>query len=100
VRIHRKLGAVEFDAYAIVAIIELAREKRGNPQLPEWLEHDYFAAIRKLAEIGAVEVFHTEVSEVVRVILSVVAIAKGLRIHGKFLVQYSEGELLDMESRA
>ena len=32
-------------------------------------------------------------------ILGVIAIAKGLRTHGRFLVEYSEDELLDFESR-
>jgi hypothetical protein len=35
----------------------------------------------------------------VRAILSVIAIEKGLRIHGKFLANYSEDEMMDMESR-
>lgn len=35
-----------------------------------------------------------------RAILNVIAIAKGLRTHGRFLVKYSEDELLDIESRA
>ncbi|MGO8934266.1 MAG: hypothetical protein ACLPLZ_07655 [Terracidiphilus sp.] len=40
------------------------------------------------------------VLEDVRAILSVVAIEKGLRTQGRFLVNYSEAELLDIESRA
>ena len=31
--------------------------------------------------------------------LSILAIEKDLRIHGKFLVNYSEDEMLDIESR-
>jgi hypothetical protein len=100
VRIHRKLAVVEHNAYAMVALIELARKKSGNPELPKWLEEDYFAAIRELAEIGAVEILRTQDLEVVRAILGVLALAKGLRIHGKFLVEYSEDELLYIESRA
>jgi hypothetical protein len=60
---------------------------------------DYLRAIRELAEIGAVEIFRTEEPETVRAILGVIAIAKGLRIHGRLLVEYSEAELLDVESR-
>jgi len=63
------------------------------------LKEDYFRAIQELAEIGAAEISHTEEPEAVRAILSVIAIAKGLRAHGRFLVDYSEGELLDIESR-
>ena len=45
------------------------------------------------------EIWRTEDPEAVRAILSVIAIAKGLRTHGRFLVEYSEDELLDIESR-
>jgi hypothetical protein len=99
VRIHRKSGIVDWNTYAIVAIIELARGKRNNPEVPNWLEDDYVRAIRELAEIGAAEIWRTEEPEAVRAILSVIAIAKGLRTHGRFLVEYSEDELLDIESR-
>jgi hypothetical protein len=80
-------------------IIELARGKGINPGGPTWLEEDYFRSIRDLAEIGAAEIWRTEDPEAVRVLLSVIAIAKGLRTHGRLLVRYSEDELLDIESR-
>jgi hypothetical protein len=99
VRIHRKSGIVDWNTYAIVAIIELARGKGNNPEVPKWLEEDYLRAIRELAEIGAAEIWRTEEAEAVRAILGVIAIAKGLRTHGRFLVEYSEDELLDFESR-
>jgi hypothetical protein len=66
--------------------------------IPTWLEEDYFLAIRELAEIGTAEISHTEEPDAVRAILGVIAIAKGLRTHGKFLVEYSEDEM-DFESR-
>jgi len=63
------------------------------------LEEDYLRAIRELAEIGTAEISRTEERDAVRAILGVIAIAKGLRTHGKFLVGYSEGEMLDFASR-
>lgn len=78
----------------MVAIIELARGEGTNPEVPEWLSGDYFSAIQKLASIGAGEVFSPETA---CAILSVIAIAKGLRVHGKFLVNYSEDEMLNFE---
>jgi hypothetical protein len=100
VRIHRTSRIVDWNTYAIVAIIELARGKGNNPGLPPWLEEGYYAAIRELAEIGAAEIWRTEDPETVRAILGVIAIAKGLRTHGRFLVEYSEDELLDIQARA
>ena len=98
VRIHRQRGVADWNTYAIVAIIELARNQRENPEVPSWLEEDYSRAIRELAQIGSVEVLHAKEPDV-RFILSVLAIAKGARTHGRFLVEYSEEELLDIESR-
>ena len=100
VRIHRTSGTVDWNTYVIVAIIELARGKGNNPEVPTWLEEDYHRAIRELAEIGAAEIWRTEDPEAERAILSVIAIAKGLRTHGRFLLKYSEDEMLDIESRA
>ena len=98
VRIHRTLGVVDWNTYAIVSAIELARDKRTNPEVLKSLKEDYFRAIRELAEIGAAEILRTDEPESVRAILSVIALAKGLRIHAMFLVEYSEDELLEIES--
>jgi hypothetical protein len=65
--------------------------------VPNWIEKDYLRAIQELAEIGAREVLQAADAEVVRTILSVIAIAKGLRVHGRFLVNYSEEEMLEFE---
>jgi hypothetical protein len=91
---------LNWNTYAIVAIIELARREGKNPDVPGWIADDYFQAVMRLAEIGAAEVLQAKTTEDVRAILSVIAIAKGLRIHARsFLVDYSEDELLDIESR-
>lgn len=99
VRIHRKGGLDAGNTYAIVAIIELDRGKGTNPEVPKWLEEDYLRAIRELAEIGTTEISRTAEPDAVRAILGVIAIAKGLPTHGKFLVEYSEDEMLDFASR-
>ena len=54
-RIYRKGGVIDRNTYAIVAVIELARDSGKNPPITKWLEEDYFQAIRDLAELGAVE---------------------------------------------
>jgi hypothetical protein len=96
---YRKRGETGWNTYAIVAIIELARKEGKNPDVPQWIADDYFQAIRKLAEIGTEEVLRVKTPVDVRAILSVIALQKGLRTHAKFLVNYSEAELLDTESR-
>jgi hypothetical protein len=98
VRNHRERSGGAWNTYAIVAIIELARKEGKNPDVPQWIADDYFRAIRKLAEIGSTEILQAQTSEDVRAMLSVIAIERGLRTHGRFLVNYSEAELMDNES--
>jgi hypothetical protein len=97
VMIYKKLGTLDWNPYAIVAVIELARTEGQNPELPKFLEMDYFRAIQELAEIGTREVSRAVEPGLVRVMLSIIAIAKGLRTHGRFLIKYSEDELLKIE---
>lgn len=97
VRIRRTGGVADWNLYAMVAIIELARTESQNPEVPDWLHQDYFNSIQELARMGTRDIWSAEESETKRAILGVIAIARGLRTHGKFLVAYSEGELLEME---
>jgi hypothetical protein len=96
---YRERGVINWNTYAIVAIIELARKEGKNPDVPQWLADDYFQAIRKLAEIGTAEILLAETEEDVLSILSIIAIEKGLRIHARFLVNYSEAEMMDIQAR-
>jgi len=48
--------------------------------------------------MGAEEIFTATDPDTIRAILSVIAIAKGFRTHGRFLMRYSEDELLKMEA--
>jgi hypothetical protein len=99
VRIHRKGFLDASNTYAIFAIIELARGEGTNPKVPNWLEEDYFGAIRELPDIAAAEISRTQEPDAIRAILGVIALAKGLRMHGRFLVKYSEDEMLDIDVR-
>lgn len=96
VKSYRERGVIDWNTYAIVAIIELARKKGNNPDVPPWFAEDYFQAIRNLAETGATEILRAETAEDARAILSIIAIERGLRTHGRLLVNYSEEELLDI----
>jgi hypothetical protein len=98
--IHRKRGVADWNTFALVSIIELARTENRNPEVPSWLSNDYFRAIQQLAEIGFREIVRAEDPELVRAILSVIALAKGLRTHAKFLIEYSDEELQEIESKA
>ena len=47
VRIYSQAGVIDCNTYAIVAVIQLARDSGNNPEVPNWLENDYFRAIRE-----------------------------------------------------
>jgi hypothetical protein len=98
-RIYRHHDAVDWNTYAIVAIIDLARGRGRNPTVPDWLEEEYFAAIQELAEIGRLNLSRADSPEDVRSILAVIALSKGLRTHAMFLIEYTEDELLEIDSR-
>jgi hypothetical protein len=96
VRIYRHRGAIDYNAYAIVAIIELARDRGKNPHLPDWLKGGYLDAIKSLAEAGVSDLPRATDHDTSRAILSILAIEKGLREHGRLLINYSESELTDL----
>jgi hypothetical protein len=100
VRIFRKRRANSWNTYAIVSIIELARDRRGNPKVPSWLKRDYFRAIKNLAEVVSTQVLKNNDVEETRAMLAVLAISAGARVHARFLINYSAEELLSIEKNA
>ena len=100
VRIYREHNEPDWNTYAIVATIELARDAAHNPQLPTWLESDYNAALTELARIGMIELSRAENRETVRGILAVLALWKGLRTYARVLIEFSEDEVLELETFA
>jgi hypothetical protein len=96
-RIYRERGGLGWNTYAIVAIIELRRNEGKNPDVPDWLRDEYFNAIRDLARIAQSQIETAQESEETRAMLSIVAIEKGLRVHARFLLEYSEEELQGMD---
>ena len=100
VRIVRKRKSRLWNTFALVAIIELARGERKNPEVPVWMKTEYLRAIQELAKIGASELIRAKEPEEVRAILSILAISRGARTYGRCLINYSEEEWLDLETRA
>jgi hypothetical protein len=97
VRIHRQRGTPDWNPYALVACIELAGTKGNNPDLPNWLEKEYFDSIQELAKIGIAEFSHAKASADVRGILTILALSKGSRTYATLILEYSEEELLALE---
>jgi hypothetical protein len=97
VRIHEARGKPDWNTYAIVATIDLARDRRRNPTVPSWLAAEYASAIEHLAGLALKELPRAVDRETTRSMLSVLAIWKGARIYGRVLVELSEEELLELD---
>jgi hypothetical protein len=108
VRIYRQRGIADWNPYAMVGTIELARGeevdprygKRKNPDVPDWLKSSYFAAVDDLANLGLAELPNANDAYLIRGILAILALHKGARAYGRLLLNYSEEELVDIESAA
>jgi hypothetical protein len=87
-----------WNLFGLVATTELARRKGKNPDVSGWLRKDYFQAIRVLGEAGSSQIFRTEDAHDIRAMLSVRALAKGALPHARFLLEYSDDELLNFEA--
>jgi hypothetical protein len=80
VDVYSHSAAVDWNPYALVATIELARDEDGdNIDVPRWLEPSYTDALERLACHGIDQLPTAMDSETVRSILSVLAIWKGER---------------------
>ena len=97
---YRKAEKLDWNIYALVSAIELARSEPKNPALPDFLKDGYLHSIHELAQIGLTEIGKTRDADIVRGILCLLAIERGITTHAKFLLNYSDEELLDLESRA
>jgi hypothetical protein len=91
---------VNWNTYAIVAAIELARGKRGNPDAPEWAKDAYNEALRELAKQGLAELPRSKRPETTRSILGLLAIVFGARTYGRVLLEFTEDELLEWAGSA
>jgi hypothetical protein len=97
VRIHQAHGQSDWNTYALVASIELARGQGRNPEVPGWAQESYDSALQELALMGLTELPRSSTNkEVVRSILSILAIVFGARIYGRVLLDLEEDEVAEL----
>jgi hypothetical protein len=99
VRIYQNRGEIDWNTYAIVASIELARKYGRNPDVPSWLRRGYEDAINRLATTGLSEISQVNDLETIRSILAIIAIWKGARTYARFIIDFSEDELNELETK-
>jgi hypothetical protein len=96
VRVHRARGFADWNTYALVGTIELARDAERNPQLPAWLERSYQSAWDTLQRSAFEELPGATDDSLVRSILGFVALAKDQRNHGRLLLEFTSDEIEEL----
>ena len=99
VRIYQNRGKIDWNTYAIVTSIELARNLGENPDVPLWLRQGYEDAINRLAMTGLGELPHANDKETIRSILAILAIWKEAQTYARIIIDYSEDELNELENQ-
>lgn len=96
VRLRQEWSVKDWNTYALVASIEAARGRRNNPSLPAWARASYKAALKELAMAGLAELPTAPNQEAVRSILAVLAMGFGAPVYGRFLLEFSEDEAVEV----
>jgi hypothetical protein len=99
VRIYQNRGEIDWNAYAIVTSIELARNVGKNPDVPLWLRQGYEDSINRLAMTGLGELPHANDKETIRSILAIIAIWKEVRTYARIIIDFSEDELNELGNK-
>jgi hypothetical protein len=100
VNICREHGKQDWNPYAFVATVELARGKGGNPEPAAWLKDAYIAGVAELARLGLSEYAHATSPELARSILALAALWKGLSTYGEILIDFTEDEVAELREMA
>jgi hypothetical protein len=95
VRIYTSRGIPDWNAYALVGIIEEARRADDNPELCSPLRAPYEDALRQLAELGLRELAATNDPNLINSIIAVVAFWKGQATLGR-MAFFTEDERVEI----
>ena len=93
VRIAVQQRGGDWNTYAIVSTIEIARLHPPNPELPDWLEQSYVQAIQDLAKLALVELESTDDDLLVVSALGLIALARGLKKLGMLIGMTDASEI-------
>ncbi len=92
VRIHAGRGVPDWNTYALLGVIELARDRDANPALPTWLRSDYDTAWERIVPLGLRDLGASNDATLTRSALGVLAVARGLRRQGEVLLTRTDDE--------
>lgn len=83
----------DWNFYGLLATIEIARHRKGNPAVPAWLKADYDGAWAKVSALALADIDSKIDSLNTSAILGVLALAKGELKLGAMLSGLDESEL-------
>lgn len=86
----------DWQAYALVGSIELARTLPQNPTPPDWLQGHYFSALRRLGELAISELPKATTDEQLGSMMGAIALSKGDRPRAQLLLEFTKDELEEM----
>ncbi len=93
VRIAKGSRSRDWNIYGLVSTIEVERHAKKNPLLPRWLTKDYKAAWSQLLDLALNDLHEDWDPATIRVVLGVVALAKGALKVGALLVNSDASEI-------
>ena len=96
VKIQRERCDPDWNAYALIATIEIERRRRQNPPIPDWLFPSYESAWNDLMTVGLRDYAKTNDVLTARSILVVLALCKGLREIGTIVSHFDESEIQEI----
>lgn len=93
VHIARNGAGRGWNFYGLLATIEVARHRKGNPAVPAWLKADYDGAWAQVSALALADIDSKMDSLTTRAIFGVLALAKGELKLGAMLAGLDESEL-------
>ena len=83
----------DWNFYGLIATIEVARHRKGNPAIPAWLRADYDSAWARVSVLALADIGSKIDSATTCAVLGVLALAKGELKLGAMLSDLDESEL-------
>lgn len=96
VSIHERSDRLNWNLFAIAALIEIERRRERNPAIPDWLIDSYEQAWNVLLSLALKQLPRANDALEIRAMLATIAIAKGDFKLGNFLCSVDDGELDDI----
>jgi hypothetical protein len=94
--IQRRRCDLGWNLYALVGTIEMERHRRGNPEVPLWLRHEYDNAWQVLRACALADLDRSEEPVLVQSALAVVALSRGLHESAAILLTFDESEVREL----